>query len=152
MINVILNFLYIMGTGVLAMLFVVLVKINDLTELNPNLNFGQVFKVFMRKAKVSYLISLTGLLMYSILRKQIMGVFVSGDSSGIVNRLFAAQLLMATMVGGGLQWGVYKFAFKKLDNIMKIWAGDAKSGGPDQNTTLVTPQIDGTIEQPQKNP
>lgn len=149
MLQVILNFIYIMLVGGLGILFMVFVKINDLTDLNPNLGFWSLWKLFMRKAVASILISATGLLLYAILRNQVMAVFITGDATKILNRLFAAQMLMGAFIGAGLQWGIYKFAFKKMDGIMKIWCGDPKNGFADPNTQLITPKTDGTVVQPE---
>ena len=52
---------------------------------------------------------------------------------------------MGFLVAGGMQWGVYKFFFRKIDRIMKIWSGDVKTGAPDPTTTLITPNADGTL-------
>lgn len=141
-----LNALAIFAVGLVAIAWVASVQIQGVNELNPNLNFKAAFRLFMSKAPGSFITSILGIMLYAILRKEIASVFISGKATpSLVDKILGMQMLMAFFVAGGMQWGIYKFFFKKIDRIMKIWCGDTKTGGPDVNTTLITPNVDGTL-------
>lgn len=145
--NELLAILKILGVGLLAIGMVCMFKINDLTNINPNLNFWQVSKLFLNKAAPSYIASILALFIYAITRNDWAKLFIDGAvSPGFVQRLLGLQVVMAFFVGGGMQWGIYKVFLSKIDNIMKIWCGDVKSGGPDEKTEPPKIKEDGTLE------
>lgn len=136
--------LYILLVGFLGILLVVCFKINDLTEANPNIGFWRMVKLFIHKSQASYFSSIIGLIIYAITREDWPKLFISSDQdvSKFIPRLLGLQTIMAFFVSGGIQWGVHKLFLKKVDAILKIWAGDYKTGGPDINSTPMMKDVD----------
>jgi hypothetical protein len=115
--------LQIMGVGILGIALVMLIKINDITQDNANLNFRQVAKLFLNKATASYLASIIALFIYAATRDSWITLFVTGDvSASFVGRLLGLNTVMGFFVGGGMQWGIYKLFLNKVDKIMKAWS------------------------------
>lgn len=151
------EFLKILGVGILAIALVIFIKINDITTENPNLNFWQVARLFMKKAVASYLASLTALILYGILHDDVTSIFIDGGvPNTLLERMIALQMFMGFLVAGAMQWGYYKFFLKKTDNIMKIWSGSttgippgavSPGGGPDANTVAPGTNVDGTRDE-----
>lgn len=114
----------IMGVGLLGIILVMLIKINDITQDNANLNFIQVSKLFLKKATASYLASIIALFIYAATRDSWITLFVTGDdvSATFVGRLLGLNTVMGFFVGGGMQWGIYKLFLNKVDKIMKAWS------------------------------
>ena len=143
--------LKIMGIGVLAIAAVILVKIQDITNENPNLDFKQVGRLFMKKATASYLASITILLVYALTHDEWAVAFTGPESNGLVHRILGLQMVMAFFVAGGMQWGIYKFFLKKVDNIMKIWTGSpAPDGHADTSSVSPTINTEG-VREPKKD-
>ncbi len=113
----------IMAVGLLGIALVMLIKINDITQDNANLNFRQVAKLFLNKATASYLASIIALFIYAATRDSWITLFVTGDvSASFVGRLLGLNTVMGFFVGGGMQWGIYKLFLNKVDKIMKAWS------------------------------
>lgn len=144
-----LDSIYIFGVGLLAIAFIASIQIQGVNDLNPNLNYKTAFQLFISKAAWSFITSIFGIALYSILRKEIANVFITGNvTPSLVDKILGMQMFMGFLVAAGMQWGIYKFFFKKIDRIMKIWSGDTKTGAPDANTTFITPNVDGTLPKP----
>jgi len=113
----------IIGSGMGGILLVMLVKINDITSVNPNLSFWQTARVFIKQAMASYLASMVALFIYTATRDSWITLFVTGDiNASFVGRLLGLYTVMGFFVGGGMQWGIYKLFLNKVDKIMKAWS------------------------------
>jgi hypothetical protein len=144
--------LKILGIGLGGILMMCFIKINDITQVNPNLNFWAVSRLFFSKAASSYIASIIAVFLYALSRDEWPKLFVTGNvTPGFVERLLGLQILMSFFVGTGMQFGIYKLFLKKVDNIMKIWAGNIKYGGPDESTPQPKIKEDGTLELPSSN-
>lgn len=135
--------------GIAAILLVIMLKVNDITSTNPNLNFWQVTKLFFSKAQASYFASLIAIIIYAATHEQwvVLVTNPGSDKHGFVEKAVGLVKVMAFFVGGGMQWGMYKFFLKKVDGIMKIWSGEPPAGGPDVTTVQQPIRIDGSLEQ-----
>lgn len=126
--NEITESLGIIGCGILGISLAVFFKMQDICDANDNLNLKQVAALFIKKCFPSYLASLTAVVLYAVTHESWIQIFTGqGEAAShpIVSKIIGMVMIMGAGVGFLTQYGVYRFALKRLDGILKAWGGQA---------------------------
>lgn len=109
-----------MGIG--GILFVIAVNVSNIQD-DHNVNYFKVLYMYIKKARKSYIPSLMVVIFYGLVHEEIITAF-QHSSNVFLSKAVLMVYIISFLVGMGMQFGLYKYVFQKVDDFLKKWAGD----------------------------